>query len=454
MLVTGGLVIAALVGFLVVGRWRSHFNVREIPKRLGVNIQQEANGVTYTQAHGGHTLFKIHASKVVQLREGGRALLHDVQIELYSVDGKSVDRITGNEFEYDQKGGTAKATGPVEIVIERPGVAPAIAPNAKTGSADKGKGAALASVANVAATGQIDVKTSGLIFDQKSGRATTTERVAFSTLQGEGTSVGATFDSDSGELVLDSAVELNVHRTAETVALRAQHAEFARTDLLCRMRGAVANYRGGQASAGAAVIHFRQDGSATRLDATDGFAMTTATGAHVVSPAGTMEFDQKNHPERGHLEGGVTMESAGEGRQVRGTAPTADLVFTGNGDLRHIHLERGVMMHSEQTTQTEGNQPELRVRRDWRSPVADVDFRSAAKGAVELASIHGSDGVVITGEAQRGSGPVTPSRMAADTVSGQFGEKAGPDADSGRRACEPGADDRNRHPPDHERQPA
>jgi lipopolysaccharide export system protein LptA len=428
VLVTGGLLIAALIGFLVVGRWRSHFNVREIPKRLGVDIQQEANGVTYTQAHGGHTLFKIHASKVVQLREGGRALLHDVQIELYSVDGKSVDRITGNEFEYDQKGGTARAAGPVEIVIERPGVAPAIAPNAKTGnaktgSADKSKGTSLSSAGSGAAGGQIDVKTSGLTFDQKTGRATTAERVAFSTLQGEGTSLGATFNSDSGQLVLDRAVELNVHRDADTVALRAQHAEFARTDLVCRMRGAVANYRGGQASAGGAVIHFREDGTATRLDASDGFTMTTATGAHVVAPTGTMEFDEKNHPQRGHLEGGVTMDSAREGQRVRGTAPTADLVFTGSGDLHHVHLERGVTMHSEQTTQTEGNQPELRVRRDWRSPVADIDFRSSPKGAVELASIHGAGGVLITGETQRGGGPVMPSRMAADTVSGQFDER-------------------------------
>ena len=102
--------------------------VRALAKKLGVDIKQEANGVTYTQSHAGKTLFKIHASKVVQLRGDGRALLHDVQIELYGDDGKRVDRITGNEFEYDQKAGIAKATGPVEITIMRPGVAPAIAP--------------------------------------------------------------------------------------------------------------------------------------------------------------------------------------------------------------------------------------------------------------------------------------------------------------------------------------
>src|SRR5579863_9673498 len=319
VLVTGGVLVAALVAFLVVGRWRSKLNLREIPKRLGVDIKQEANGVTYTQAHGGHTLFKIHASKVVQLAAGNRALLHDVQIELYSVDGKSEDRITGNEFEYDQKAGTAKAAGPVEITIERPGVAPAIAPKAAAGQA--APKTPLASMANGAATGQIDVKTSGLVFDQKTGTATTTQRVQFSTLQGDGASVGATFDSNNGQLTLDRAVELNVERGREKVLLRAQHAEFARTDLVCRMRGAVAHYREGEASAGGAVIHFRVDGTAERLDASDGFVLTTTNGTHVNAPLGRMDFDEQSRPVRGHLEGGVTLDSASEGRRMHGVAP-------------------------------------------------------------------------------------------------------------------------------------
>ncbi len=418
VLVAGGLVIVALIAFLVAGRWKSRLILREIPKRLGVDIKQEANGVTYTQSHSGHTLFKIHASKVVQLTQGSRALLHDVQIELYSMDGKTVDRITGNEFEYDQKAGTAKAAGPVEIVIERPGVAPAIAANAKT---DKTKGTLLGAMESNAATGQIDVKTSGLTFDQNTGLATTAERVAFTTLQGDGSSLGATFESEAGKLILDHAVELNVHREGGSVLLRAQHAEMTRNDLQCRLRGAVANYRQGQASAGGAFIHFRADGTAERLEASDGFSLTTATSSRVSAPKGSLDFDDKNHPKRGHFEGGVTMQSASEGRQVSGSSPAADLVFTRLGDLQHVHLERGVVLHSEQTTVTEGNQPELRVRRDWRSQVADIDFRGAGKGQVEIAAMRGIGGVVVAGESQRADGPVIPSKMSADTVTGQFG---------------------------------
>jgi lipopolysaccharide export system protein LptA len=419
VLVMGGLVVAALIAFLVVGRWRSRLNVREIPKRLGIDVKQEQNDVVFTHARGGHTYYKLRASKAIQLAEGNRLLLQHVQIELYSMDGKTVDRIAGNEFEYDQKAATAKAAGPVEITIERPEVAPAIAPNATPGKA--AGNTPLASVANGAAAGQIDVKTSGLTFDQKTGLATTNERVEFSTLQGNGSSQGATFDSDNGQLVLDHAVELNVDRGAEKVVLRAQHAEFARADLVCRMRAAVAHYRQGEASAGAAVVHFRADGTAEVLDASDGFALTTTNGGHVNAPVGTMNFDEKNRPQHAHLEGGVTLDSSGEGRRTHGSAPTANLAFAAGGELRHVHLERGVAMHTDQTTITEGSQPELRARRDWQSPVADVEFRSAGKGKQELAEIRGTGGVVIASQTQRGDGPVTPSRLAADTVSGQFG---------------------------------
>ncbi len=420
MLVTGGLVVAALIGFLVVGHWRNKLILREIPKRLGIDVKQEQNDIVFTHARGGHTYYKVRASKAVQLAAGNRLLLQHVQIELYSVDGKTVDRIVGNEFEYDQKAGTAKAAGPVEILIERPGVAPAIAPNATAGKA--AGNSPLAGVAYGAAAGQIDVKTSGLTFDQKSGLAITAERVQFSTLQGDGSSMGATFDSDNGQLILDRDVELNVKRGAANVLLRAQHAEFARLELVCRMRNAVAHYDQGEASAGTSVIHFRVDGTAEHLDAGNGFALATANGAHVNAPTGTMDFDEQNRPLRGHLQGGVTLDSAGEARQMHGTAPTAELVFAERGELKHLHLERGVSMHSEQTTITEGNQPALRARRDWRSPVVDVDFRSAGKGKAELARIRGTDGVVIASETQRGDGPVTTSRMGADTVVAQFGD--------------------------------
>jgi lipopolysaccharide export system protein LptA len=410
---------------MAVGKWKNPFNRRDLPKRLGIEIQQEANGVTYTQAHGGRTLFKIHASKVIQLKQG-YALLHDVKIELYGEDGSRVDRIEGDEFEYDQQLGTAKAAGPVEITLMRPGVAPVIAPKATPGQAvgDKSKGSSLAAAAQAASSGQIHVKTSGLTFDQNSGLATTSERVEFSMAQGKGSSIGATYNSQQGFLVLERAVELTTRRGGETVEIHAQHAEFERGDQDCRLHAARADYRASEATAGEAKILFRADGSVVQLDASNGFTLTTATGSHLAAPTGQLDFDEHNQPRHGHLEGGVTMDSASQAkdgnRQMHGSAPTAELEFTEQGELRHAHMERGVEIKSDE--QSDLATGPLRVSRRWTSPVADVEFHTAGHGQLEPETMHGTGGVVITGESQRGKGAVVPFKLAADELTGQFGK--------------------------------
>ena len=130
------------------------------------------------------------------------------------------------------------------------------------------------------------------------------------------------------------------------------------------------------------------------------------------------------------MEGGVTMDSANAVRTVHGTSPTVELEFTAEGKLRHAHLERGVVFDSQearpetnQATSLEANAQaaQLHLSRTWRSPVADLDFRSAGQGRAEPEAIHGAGGVVITSETRRGNGAATPSKMTADEVTGAFG---------------------------------
>jgi lipopolysaccharide export system protein LptA len=163
-----------------------------------------------------------------------------------------------------------------------------------------------------------------------------------------------------------------------------------------------------------------------RLDATDGFTMATENGVHIAAPTGSLDFNEHNQPRRGHLEGGVSMDSASErgtlSRKVHGTSPTVELEFTPEGELHHAHMERGVEMRSDEVTAAAANGKDgaLRLSRTWRSPVADVEFRDAGRGQVEPATMHGTGGVVINGESQRGNGAVEPSRLAADEMTGDF----------------------------------
>lgn len=420
VLAAGVLLLVALGVFLAIGKWKNLLTARDIPKRLGVDIEQEANGVTYTQSHGGHTLFKIHASRVEQLKNS-HSLLHNVTIDLYGQDGRSVDRIAGNDFEYNQQTGIATAAGKVEITLVRPGEALAVAPNKTAAQAVNNK-PNTGPLAQSAAAGAIHVETSGLSFNQKTGVASTAQPVEFSLAKGNGSAIGASYDSQQGELVLDRSVELTTTRGGQPVTIHARHADFERGDQICTLLGATADYRGGQATASLAKILFRGDGSAQRLDALNGLTLSTATGSHLSAPTGSLDFDAHNQPQHGDLEGGVKLDSVSVDRQLHGTAPSALLDFSPQGELRLIELNRGAQIQSESTAPASAAQPvPLQVTRTWRSPVAEVAFRNVGRGQVEPAAIHGSGGVVVTAEMQRGSAAPIPSRLAADEIAADFG---------------------------------
>jgi lipopolysaccharide export system protein LptA len=453
VLVAGAVLLVTLGVFLVRAKWKNFLSRHDLPQKLAKDITQESDGYTFVHAFGAHSQYRIHASREVELKNDF-VELHDVQIDLYGEDGKQIDRISGDTFEYDQKTGKATAQGPVEMLLTRPSASTeAAVETAGRTKGDKAKEHIIAQVdATTGSAGQIDVKTSGVTFDRNSGLVTTDQRVDFSAAQGNGSAIGASYDSQSGYLTLEQAVELTTHRGSDEVQIHAQHAEFDRGAQTCQMEKAAAAFRGGEANAAEAKILFRADGSAQRLDAKGGFTLATAKGGHVAAPVAWMDFDEHSEPRHGHMEGGVTMDSANDsangGRTmhetIHGMAPTAELAFGAKGELKSAHLERGVEMKSEETSDESAGQdskksalrvsrtPDLRrvqhVSRTWRSPVLDVLFRQAGatgkargNGQLEVETMRGSGGVTITSESRRGNAAATPAAMKADEVTGTFG---------------------------------
>jgi lipopolysaccharide export system protein LptA len=445
VLIGAVLLVAAIAVFLALERLRLRKQIKDLPSRLGIDIQQQANGVDYTQTRKGKTLFKIHAARAVQLKIAGRSILHDVRIDLYGDDGQRTDTISGSEFEYDPSAGLAHAAGAVEITLMRPGARPAIA-QLKPGAAPQTAGKTAFPTAPEAITdNEIHVKTSGLTFNQKTQVATTEQRVDFVLRQGKGNAIGATYSASHGELVLNHAVELIANRDAahagsEPVTIHAAHGEFHRKDQQCTLQQARAEYTGGTAQAADALIDFRDDGSVQHMQGSGGVELTSKGGADVTAPRGTLDFDEHNHPRTGLLEGGTQLAMNQPARRVQGSAATAHLHFDGKGDLHQAHLEQNVVFHAWQQGKTaKGSSTE--TTRTWNSQTADIDFATtgpaaqtgAARAAVMNASnppvspsgavagrteprvIHGFGGVTVTSETHV-DGHILPSKLSADTV--------------------------------------
>src|SRR5260370_25465144 len=118
-LAVGAILTAAMVaGMYVYARWRVRNALHDIPKKIGIEISQTAEGFSISKSAEGRTLFTVSASKAVQFKKGGRAELHDVKIVVYGKDASRFDRISGADFEYDPASGDVTAKGAVAIDLE------------------------------------------------------------------------------------------------------------------------------------------------------------------------------------------------------------------------------------------------------------------------------------------------------------------------------------------------
>src|SRR5579863_2853479 len=199
--------VLLVAGAYFYARHREQNALKDVPEKIGLEIKQTATGFTVSKSEQGRTLFTIQAGKAIQFKQGGHSELHDVEITLYGRDSTRFDRIYGNDFEYDQQSGDVTAKGEIQIDLEtNPG---------GLNNPDQAPPQGL--------NNPIHLKTSGLVFNQKTGDASTKERVDFSLPQGSGSAIGVTYVAQTNVLTLRSEVNIVLSgvAAASIVATRA-----------------------------------------------------------------------------------------------------------------------------------------------------------------------------------------------------------------------------------------
>src|SRR5258708_8927366 len=155
------LMIATVAGMYFYARWRVHKVVHDIPAKIGLDIQQTANGFSISKSLEGRTLFTVSASKAVQFKGGGRAALHNVKIVIYGREAGRFDQITGDDFEYGPASGDVSAKGTVLIDLE----------------ANPEGMQHLDQMAPQQSRDRVHVETNGLVFNKNTGDASATGKV-------------------------------------------------------------------------------------------------------------------------------------------------------------------------------------------------------------------------------------------------------------------------------------
>src|SRR5216684_9008636 len=189
----GAIIITVIVAAAYFfGHWQVRNALKGVPKRIGYEVQQSAQGFTISRSEQGRTIFTVRASKAVQFKQGGHTELHDVYIILYGRDSSRFDQIYGADFEYDPRSGDVTAKGTVQIELE--------ANPQGLVNADQ--------VPPKELKNPIHLKTSGLVFNQKTGNAYTNDKVEFRIPQASGSAVGVNYVAKGNVLSLESQIDI------------------------------------------------------------------------------------------------------------------------------------------------------------------------------------------------------------------------------------------------------
>jgi|CZKY01.1.fsa_nt_gi lipopolysaccharide export system protein LptA len=242
------LMIAMVAGMYFYARFRVRKAVHDIPAKIGLDIQQTAEGFSISKSVEGRTLFTVSASKAVQFKGGGRAELHNVKIVIYGKDAGRFDQITGDDFEYDPASGNVSATGTVLIDLEA-----------------NPEGMRHSDQTPPAQTRDpIHLETNGLVFNKNTGDASATGKVVFQTPQASGSAVGVEYVAKTGTMNLLSAVALNVSRP-QPVRLNADHGLISKQPRQVVLTGVRLTRERQQLQSDCATFFLREDNTVDRI---------------------------------------------------------------------------------------------------------------------------------------------------------------------------------------------
>jgi lipopolysaccharide export system protein LptA len=428
LLVGAGLLVMVVATFMAYAHYRAHRFLKNLPAKLGIDVRRESNNVTYSQSVEGRTVYTIHAAKAIE-RSDGKMTLHDVGIVLYGRKQDRADRIYGNEFEYDQKNGVVRAEGEVHIDLQAPEAADA---NAKR---DYASGKDLhGTKPGDGITGEheskderlIHVTTSGLVFLQKLGVAATDKDIEFESGGMTGHAVGADYSSDTGVVVLHSAVRVSGLQHDRPVLLTASHAVLDRpgqTMVLSQAKYVSIGEKTGEGEgetvqAQHAVVHLRKDGTAERVEGEGDVTLTNGARGKIVAPRGEMTLNPQNQPVSAMLTGGVKYGSDEPLRQARGEAAEGRVAFDAKGHAQHVAMNGAVHLQekirSSEAAAAPWNERELNAVAVDLALTTD----SAGKSLLQDAKATGDARLKVLTTAEKGG--ATSSAFSGDVLTAHF----------------------------------
>jgi lipopolysaccharide export system protein LptA len=154
------------------------------PREIGHGLSASAEDWIYERADAGKPVVKIRAKGFSQVENTDHMKLDRVRMDLTQKDGTHFDLVTSPKADFDKDHMVSE--GEVEITLSVP-------------------------VGGEPTPDLTSIRTSGITFESKTGKATTTSATKFRFQGGSGSSLGASYDPTTRELHLLQKVVLDLH---------------------------------------------------------------------------------------------------------------------------------------------------------------------------------------------------------------------------------------------------
>jgi lipopolysaccharide export system protein LptA len=286
---TRGLLLIALVLMLgAVGftyyRQKHRQAKREPRATLSLDLKTEAEATTWVwrKDQTPHGVVEIRAKRFRQLKGPSLVEIEDVEVLVYKNDGQDLDRVRTAKAQFDDDKGTLYSDDPVHIDL---GLSVAGPPHGH----------------------QLKIESSGVTYEAKTGKATTNRAASFVFDEGDGKSLGASYDPALGKLEMYNQVELHwrgKNPQSELMKIETGQATYLEKDAYVLL-GPTSRLTRGTATveAGEAVVTLNDEGTIDRIEAVAAHGTDDQPGRKLQYSAGRLNMKLSAKGEVEHISG-------------------------------------------------------------------------------------------------------------------------------------------------------
>ena len=262
----------------------------------------------------------------------------------------------------------------------------------------------------------VHITTSGLVYLKKQGIAQTTEGIDFSFDRFTGHAVGAEYNSDSGDVVLQSALTFSGLDNGRPIAMTASHGALDHAQNIAEFSNARYSSAGEVARADVARLYMRADGSVARIVGERHVSLEEIADGSVTADLADAALDAKSKPETAVFTGDVHFAENQPLRQAHGDSERANVRFDEKGHIDHALLEGKV-----RTSEVARRSGDVSGGASQRAMEADIlELWLAAEGAGGkplLRDVKASGSARMSSVAPDAKGRRTTStKLAGDTL--------------------------------------